>query len=285
MTGTARQRLGVPSPWQRCEIGGATLAFRQSGQGRDIVCLHAIGHGGGDFDGVVEALASRYRVTVLDWPGHGWSDDDSEPPSVVRYGELLAAFIEKQQLEKVVLIGNSIGGGAAIHYARAEPANVAALVLANSAGLIEMTPRNRRAVRVMERFFSAGTARRWWFTPAFALYYRLVLPRAAARQRRRAIVAARYEIAPLLAQAWRSFADPSSDLRSAAAGLSCPVLFTWAMRDRFVRYDLCREAIAAVPHAEIEKFDAGHSPFLETPEAFMASVRRFLERHGQATTA
>ena len=57
------------------------------------------------------------------------------------------------------------------------------------------------------------------------------------------------------------------------------------MRDRFVRYDLCREAIAAVPHAEIEKFDAGHSPFLETPEAFMASVRRFLERHGQATTA
>ncbi len=276
---TSRQRLGVPPPPERCEVGGVTLAFRQSGQGRDILCLHAIGHGGGDFDGVVAALAPRFRVTVLDWPGHGWSDDDDKPASVARYGELLAAFIERQQLGNVVLIGNSIGGGAAIHYARAEPANVAALVLANPAGLIEMTPRNRRAVGFMERFFAAGTLRRWWFTPAFTLYYRLVLPRAAARERRRAIVAARHEIAPLLAQAWRSFADPSSDLRSAAAGLSCPVLFTWAMRDRFVRYDLCHEAIAAVPHAEIEKFDAGHSPFLETPDAFMASVKRFLERH------
>ena len=278
MSATARRRLGVPPPWQRCEVGGVALAFRQTGQGPDIVCLHAIGHGGGDFDGVVAALASQYRVTVLDWPGHGWSDDDSKPASVVRYGELLAAFIEKQQLGKVVLIGNSIGGGAAIHYAHTAPAKVAALVLANPAGLIEMTPRNRRAVLIMARFFSAGMKRRWWFTPAFALYYRLVLPRPAARQRRRAIVAARYESAPVLAQAWLSFIDPSSDLRSAAAGLSCPVLFTWAMRDRFVRYDLCREAIAAVRHATVEKFDAGHSPFLETPEAFTVSVKRFLER-------
>ena len=51
---------GVPPPWQRCEVGGVTLAFRQSGQGRDILCLHAIGHGGGDFDGVVAALAPAF---------------------------------------------------------------------------------------------------------------------------------------------------------------------------------------------------------------------------------
>ena len=224
MTPSARQRLGVPPPNRLCEIDGLQLAFRQTGQGRDIVCLHAIGHGGGDFDAVVEALASRYRVTVLDWPGHGWSGGDDRPPGVVRYGALLAAFIEALQLDKVVLIGNSIGGGAAIHYAHAAPDKVAGLVLANPAGLIEMTPRNRRAVRLMARFFAAGMARRWWFTPAFALYYRLLLPRAAA------------------------------------AALSCPVLFTWAMRDRFVSYRLCRDAVHA-DAASLEKFDAGHSPF------------------------
>lgn len=157
---TPRQKLGVPPPWQRCEVDGIQLAFRQSGEGRDIICLHAIGHGGGDFDGVVEALALRYCVTVIDWPDHGWSSDDVKPPDVVRYGELLGAFLEKQQLSKVILIGNSIGGGAAIHYAHRSPQNVRALVLANPAGLIGMTPRNRRAVRVMERFFSAGQSRR-----------------------------------------------------------------------------------------------------------------------------
>ena len=105
-----------------------------------------------------------------------------------------------------------------------------------------------------------------------------MLPKPPARARRRAIIAARFEIASLLAQAWRGFADPASDLRSKAAGLSCPVLFTWAMRDRFVRYDLCLDAMRAVPGAGIEKFDAGHTPFLETPEAFIASINRFLVR-------
>ena len=274
---TVRQDLGVLPPCRRCEVDGVTLAFRQYGEGRDIVCLHAIGHGGGDFAHVIEAFAPRYRITVLDWPGHGWSSDDTGPPGVVRYGELLAGFVAKQQLKNIVLIGNSIGGGAAIHYARLSPGTVAGLVLANPAGLIEMTPRNVRAVKFMERFFRAGVARRWWFTAAFAIYYRLVLPKSPARARRRAIVAARFEIAPLLAQAWRGFAERSSDLRSAAAALSCPVLFTWAMRDRFVRYDLCRDAIRAMPNAAVEKFDAGHTPFLETPERFVEVVGRFLQ--------
>ena len=128
----------------------------------------------------------------------------------------------------------------------------------------------------MEKFFAAGAARRWWFSPAFALYYRLMLPRAAARARRRAIVEARFAIAPLLMQAWRDFGEPASDLRRDAAALKCPVLFTWAMRDRFVRYDLCRDAIRAVRNAKVEKFDAGHTPFLETPDEFVAAVKRFL---------
>ena len=274
---TARQNLGVLPPYRLCELEGVQLAFRQYGEGRDIVCLHAIGHGGGDFATLVEALAPRYRLTVLDWPGHGWSGEDAQPPGVLRYGELLAAFIAKQALKNVILIGNSIGGGAAIHYTRLAPGNVAGLVLANPAGLIEMTPRNRRAVQFMARFFAAGVSKRWWFTLSFAIYYRLMLPKPPARARRRAIIAARFEIALLLAQAWRGFADPSSDLRSAAAVLSCPVLFTWAMRDRFVRYDLCLDAMRAVQNATVEKFDAGHTPFLETPQAFIASINRFLD--------
>jgi pimeloyl-ACP methyl ester carboxylesterase len=274
---TARQLLGVKQPYARCEVDGVALAYRQLGQGRDIICLHAIGHGGGDFDAVADALAQRHRVTIIDWPGHGFSGDDTKPPGVVRFGEVLAGFIEAQQLANVVLIGNSVGGGAAIHYAHRAPNNVAALVLANPAGLVEPTPRTQRATAMMAKFFAAGVARKWWFTPLFAIYYRFMLPRPAANARRRAIIAARFEIAPLLTKAWCGFADPSSDLRPAAAALKCPVLFTWAMRDRFVSYRICRDAIRAVPNATVEKFDAGHTPFLETPEEFLAAVTRFLD--------
>ena len=275
---TAREKLGVTAPYETCEVGGVTIAYRQVGQGPDVVCLHAIGHGGSDFDSVAPALSQRYRLTMLDWPGHGRSGDDAKPPGVARFGDILAGFMATRGLSNVILIGNSVGGGAAMHYASCAPDNVRALVLANPAGLVAQTPRTRRALKIMEKFFAAGVARRWWFTPAFRLYYRLMLPRAAARERRRAIVDARFAIAPLLQQAWRGFADPSSDLRTEAASLKCPVLFTWAMRDRFVRYDLCREAIRAVPNGRIEKFDAGHTPFLETPDEFIAAVERFLDQ-------
>lgn len=280
-----RQRLGVTQPYRLCDVDGIRVAFRQVGEGRDIVCLHAIGHGGSDFEAVAPALARRYRLTIIDWPGHGRSGDDTGPPDVVRYGRLLASFITQQGLRNVILIGNSIGGGAAIHYAHHAPENVAALVLANPAGLVAVTPRTHRAVRMMAKFFAAGTARRWWFSSLFALYYRLVLPRAPARDRRAAIIAARFEIAPLLAQAWRGFAEPSADLRREAAALRCPVLFTWAMRDRFVRYDLCRDAIRAVPGARLEKFAAGHTLFLEMPEEFVKVVEGFLAESSRNRTA
>jgi hypothetical protein len=53
---TPRERLGVTPPYQLCDVGGIPIAFRQTGEGRDIVCLHAIGHGGSDFDAVAPAL-------------------------------------------------------------------------------------------------------------------------------------------------------------------------------------------------------------------------------------
>jgi pimeloyl-ACP methyl ester carboxylesterase len=51
-----------------------------------IVCLHAIGHGSGDYAEVVKRLRARYRLIVLDWLGQGRSensntDRDFEPPS------------------------------------------------------------------------------------------------------------------------------------------------------------------------------------------------------------
>lgn len=274
---TLREKLGVAAPHETCEIDGVRIAYRQVGQGPDMVCLHAIGHGGGDFDAVVPALSQRFRLTILDWPGHGRSGHDSKPPGVARFGDILAGFIAQRRLSNVILVGNSIGGGAAIRYAHSAPLNVRALILANPAGLVAPTPRTLRAVRFMAQFFAAGVARRWWFSPAFAIYYRMMLPRRASRARRRAIIDARFAVAPLLTGAWRGFAEPSSDLRSEAASLQCPVLFTWAMRDRFVRYDLCRDAIRAVPNARVETFDAGHTPFLETPDEFIAAVGKFLD--------
>src|SRR6185369_7919359 len=113
---------------------------------------------------------------------------------------------------------------------------------------------------------------------AFAAYYRTVLPSAAAATVRARVVAAGRELAPLLRDAWRSFAAPDADTRALAADVRCPVLFAWATRDRFVQLRRAQPTIDRFPNARVVRFaGAGHAAHLEAPETFEAELERFLD--------
>src|SRR5262249_55054734 len=152
--------------------------------------------------------------------------------SAGRYTALLAGFLDAIDAGPIVLVGNSIGGACAIRYAAAHPERVRGLVLENAGGLAPIDRAARAAIGGVGRFFAAGARGARWFPAAFAAYYRLVLQRPAAATQRARIVAAGREIAPVLHEAWQSFAAPDSDLRDQAGRVACPVLCAWAMRDR-----------------------------------------------------
>jgi len=257
-------------------VDGVRLAYDDVGSGPAVVCLHAIGHGAGDFARLAARLRDRHRVLALDWPGQGCSDPDPEPPSSRRYAELLAGFLAAVDAGPVVIVGNSIGGGTAIRHAAEHPQSTRGLVLANSSGLDAFDATTRAACNLMARFFHAGERHARWYPMAFATYYRLVLPLKAAAEQRARIVAAADEIAPLLAAAWARFASPDADLRALAPTIACPVLFTWAVRDRFIQLRRSLPAIRCFPNARVVRFKAGHAPQLETPDAFEAEVEGFL---------
>jgi pimeloyl-ACP methyl ester carboxylesterase len=274
MTETFRSRLSASD--LSLEVEGVQLAYSDEGQGMTLVCLHAIGHDSRDFLAVREALKNSHRVITLDWPGHGLTDDDTEDASATRYAQLLAAFLEHLKLEQVVLLGNSIGGGAAICCAANLPDRVIALILADPAGLDRVDWLSKVMVRLMVGFFAAGVRRARWFPAAFAAYYRLVLPAPAASEERSRIVASAFEIAAVLEQAWRSFGRAEADLRPLIPTIQQPVLFTWAVSDRIVQLGRNLDSIRQFRHARLVRFPGGHSPFLEAPDEFLESVRAFL---------
>lgn len=272
----ARAALGACSPWHELTVDGVRLAYDDEGSGVPIVCLHAIGHGASDFAGLRARWRARCRVIAIDWPGQGASGPDREPPSARRYEELLAGVAEALGLQRVVLIGNSIGGAAALRYAASHPQRVERLVLENPGGLDRPDFVSRTAIAAMVRFFGAGARRARWFPTAFAAYYRMVLPNRAAAQQRERIVRSAYAAAPLLQQAWRGFGEPSADLRGLISQVRCPVLFAWATRDRFVQLGRSLPSIQRFADARLERFRAGHAAHLESPEAFEATVLEFL---------
>ena len=273
-----RSAVGASPSARRVVVDGVVLAVDDEGSGPALVCLHAIGHGASDFARLRDRLASRWRVIAPDWPGQGRSEPDRVPASAKRYADLLGGLLDACDVRRAVLLGNSIGGAAAIRYAAEHPERVSALILENPGGLDAADdPLGRTVLGAMAAFFGAGARGAGWFPAAFAAYYRLVLQRGDAAPQRRRIVASAREIAPVLHAAWIGFATSEADLRALLPAIRCPVLVAWAARDQLIQLRRCRPALARLPAARLETFAAGHAPHLETPDLFEAALDRFLE--------
>ena len=251
------------------------LRIESTGSGPSLVLLHANGGDHRDFASIAGGLvASGWRVTTVDWPGHGQSPR-REPETAIGFGDLL-----EQTLEGLggphVLVGNSGGGYAAIHAAAHRPDLVAGLLLVSPGGF---TPRWAGTTLACRMIGSAPVAPR---------AYRL-LPRLYLRDRNPAVAEAisrageasrSPERAAVYASVWRSFADPDHDARRLAAAVRCPTLLAWGTRDPILPWRVDgRRARAALPAAEVVTFPgAGHQPFIERPEEFLDDTAAFLSR-------
>jgi len=274
-----RSALGAQEPRSFATLDGVQVAYSDAGgDGPVLVCLHAIGHGARDFERLSKWFQRGYRVIAIDFPGHGYSDDDTRPPSATRYAEVIALFVEQLKLPPAVLLGNSIGGAAAIRFAVDHPERAKALVLCNSGGLDRGGTFAAIFLGAFVRFFRAGRRHAFWFPWAFRRYYETVLTAAPAREQRERIIAAAYESAPLLEQAWRSFGEPQNDMRPLLPRLACPVLIAWAAGDKTNQLKRCRPAFALIPRHEVALLNGGHAPFLEDPDRFLRTLRAFLQR-------
>lgn len=253
------------------EVVGARLAVRRWGAGAPVVCLHAIAHTGEDFAPFAARVGEGFEVIAIDWPGQGESPHDGGPVTADHYADLLEAVLPGLCGEPPILIGNSIGGAAAIVLAARRPEAVTALVLCDPGGLAELGPREKKAIGLLTRFFGAGARGAWWFRAAYGAYYRMVLPGAPAR--RREIVAMAYDVAPLLEQAWAGFAAPEADIRALAPRVTAPVLFAWSKGDQLIPFKKSEAAVRTFPRHTVRLFRGGHAAFLEDADAFAEAFR------------
>jgi pimeloyl-ACP methyl ester carboxylesterase len=278
-----RHQLAAETPTRFVLIENVKLAYSDPDElsGRPvIVCLHAIGHGGRDFTDVRARFGNAYRIITLDWPGQGLSASDAVAASIARYHLLFSKFVDLLQIDRFILLGNSIGGAVAIKYASLNPTRIQALVLSNPAGLDKGGLLAPIFIWWMEQKMARGTRLDPAFMPWFQDYYTKVLVTEHARAERDRIVASAYEIAQVLEQAWRSFRQKDGDLRADVGRIRAPVLIAWAEKDEFVRWDRSADAVATFANHKIVFFAAGHSPFLETPTEFNQELGSFLSTIG-----
>lgn len=109
------------------------IDYRSVGRGRPVVLIHGLACGKRMWFHQVRALSERYRVIVYDQRGHGLTDapDDASRYSAGHLTRDLIGFLDALGLDKVALVGFSLGGGPSLALAATQPQRLSHLVLAD----------------------------------------------------------------------------------------------------------------------------------------------------------
>jgi pimeloyl-ACP methyl ester carboxylesterase len=278
----------APPAWRESTVraAGLQLATFEAGStapgAPSVVLLHGLGHWSqAAWSRLAPELDPSMRYVAFDLPGFGASEKPDVRYDLPFFVATLHAAFAALRLDAFALVGHSLGGAIAAHYAAAYPAQVTRLALLAPAGFAYPA-----------RYFVyalAGGWARWAFT-------RRPSRRFVTRQLRRSVVdAAALDPATVertveLSQdvrVRRAFAAVYSggiaafahrrELRTGLSRYRGPVFCAWGIHDRFVRVAALREVLRAYPEARTLLLErSGHLAMVEQPAELGAELRDFL---------
>ncbi len=273
----------LADPADMMDVAGQRLHVRDSGRNDPkadrpaVIMLHGFGASLHTWEPWAEALADRYRVIRYDLPGFGLSPPDAGGDfSLGRDITVLGALMDHLGLARATLIGNSMGGKVAWHFAARFPERVDKLVLISPDGFAQAGQRYGEAPRVgaalgLMRHVLPKPLLRMNLAPAYGdpagltdalvtRYHDLMLAPGA-----RASMIGRLEQAVL--------EDPAGLLPR----ITAPTLLLWGERDRLIPVANADDYLALMPGARLVRFPSlGHLPHEEAPEQSLAPVTAFL---------
>jgi pimeloyl-ACP methyl ester carboxylesterase len=118
---------------ERHDVNGIETAVLSAGEGEPLVYLHGAGTAFG-FDHLLP-LGERFRLVVPYHPGFGLSADDPAIDSLHDYVLHYLDLFERLGIERLSLVGESMGGNVAAWFAIEQSARVRRLVLQSPFGL------------------------------------------------------------------------------------------------------------------------------------------------------
>jgi non-heme chloroperoxidase len=110
---------------------GVRLNYVEQGnkKGTPVILLHGVGDSWRSFETTMSFLPSSLRVFAITQRGHGDSEKPTEGYSAADFAGDVAAFIKEKKLGKVIVVGHSLGGMVAQHFALNYPQLTEAIVI------------------------------------------------------------------------------------------------------------------------------------------------------------
>lgn len=269
------------------------LRYHEAGDGPPLVLLHGSGPGvtgWRNYRGNLATFAEHFRCLVLELPGFGVSDPaDGHPMATAPVA--LGRFLDALGLDRVDLVGNSMGGIVGTQYALAHPDRIRRLVTIGGMGRNVFSPGPGEGIRLLTEFTDNPTREgliRWLRS--------MVHDQSLVTEE---LVEERWQLAndpEALANARTMYGSEAFAARSAAAAasdqapywamlhrLKPKTLITWGRDDRVSPVDMSILPMRTIPDVELHVFpDCGHWVMIEQKAAWESVVLAFLTRKESA---
>ena len=264
---------------QRISLHGHEISYRMAGAGPTLLLIHGLAGSSRTWRAVMPRLAEEFRVLAPDLLGHGESATPATDYSLGGFAGMLRDLLGALDIDRVTVVGQSLGGGVALQLAYQHPELAERLVLVNSGGLGREVSWILRAAAlpgaeyVMPALF-----------PGFARDAGNAIARTVERLGWRA---------PRVAEMWRAYAgltepehraafvrtvraviEPGGQAINATNRLylaaEMPSLIVWGDADPIIPVSHAYAAHEAMPGSRLEIFEGvGHFPHVEAPEQFV----------------
>jgi len=263
------------------------LSYLDSGTGPVVLFIHGILGSHRNWVQLIDRLDDNHRVIVPDLFGHGESAKPVGDYSLGAHAATMRDLLGRLGIERVTLVGHSLGGGIAMEFYYLFPERVDRLVLVASGGL------GREVNPVLRSATLPGAE---WLLPLIASGW----VRARAETAGRVMSRAGWKPGSDIAAIWQGFTslgdgesrraflattraviDPGGQSVSAhdylPDALPIPTLVVWGSRDRMIPAWHAISAQRSIPECRVELFQgAGHFPHLDEPDRFAQLLRDFI---------
>jgi len=115
-------------------LGSFKLFYEVHGDGPAVVFAHGSGGTHMSWWQQVPVLSKQYRCVTIDHRGFGYSKDQSNKPGRQNFVSDLEGLLDRLKVDRVSLVGQSMGGLTVLGFASRHPERVNALILSDTTG-------------------------------------------------------------------------------------------------------------------------------------------------------
>ena len=289
MTGLDRE-----STRRSAKAGDLTLNYYEAGEptsvggGLPLVMLHGGGPGASawsNFGSALPGFAEDFRTLLVDQPGFGQSDKPPVEGNYFRFSaEIIKDLLDELGLERIHLLGNSLGGGTAMRFALLYPERVGRLVLMGPGGLslnLFHADPTEGVKRLMEFGAEPSEETMRAFISTMVVNQTLVTDELVAERLADALAPGAQEAMQSMGMSfWNPDTYEDGLLWRDAHRLQRPTLLTWGREDRVNPLDGALVALKMIPRASLHVFpNCGHWAQIEAAEEFRQVSTAFLAGH------